>query len=763
MTAYVTTKTTSGKKYLYVIDVSTGPDNKRHQKIIESYGNYEKALSKDPDIVEKLKKKHHCLSNIERAAAAVMQVSEEIALPPPDSQDFSFTFRSDSTAVSLIYGLRALYPIWDGDLKLNYKLNYLQARNSDLKGKLNEIAFYLTARKLIEPVSQYRAYREQNLFLHDPLSEVPLRDLYNTLSFIEDNRSEIMKYLNTRVQDVIGRTMTMVFYDCTNVYFETPYDDKQLLFRQLVKIVKEASEHVGISPEQIDELADDPDVIDRALFRLTQLVSDETCFRMRGLSKEHRYDLPLVSIALVIDTNGIPIDFEVFPGNKSEYHTMPKLIKDMVDKYQIKKTIVVADRGLNSFANLKMLQDAGLGFIVAQKVSNLKGQYEQEMLNLQDGYKPWDSETRLDIEQNAELFDDTGIEADLIYKRCKFKKEGYIMDEQGERKKHQLDCEIMYTYSKKRHERDINQLESDIALARKAVLEKKDMSPTTSAGWRSLVNTRKEVLETEEQKAEAQKEEVIITAESEETENNTEQNKSKKKTGRKKSSAYLYKAESLKEEVIEHRRKLAGFAAIVYKDGSNSTTAMTDDDLMRSYHQLVKIEECFRIMKTNFTVRPVFVRTREHIIGHITLCVIALIISRILELRLERNNHKLSLNEIQEALKSRVTAVSSDGNVGIFLKNTEFRNIYTKENMEASVEDENSVDARELAIKHYIEQNKYHEQAIDVILSTVGLKPLPYICNVTELCKCLKIRGDYPKLVGAANSACQQAEKIRHS
>lgn len=70
--------------------------------------------------------------------------------------------------------------------------------------------------------------------------------------------------------------------------------------------------------------------------------------RMRGPSKEHRSDLPLVSIALVIDKNGFPMDFEVFKGNSSEYRTMESTIRKLKDKYNIGHAIVVADRGLNS-------------------------------------------------------------------------------------------------------------------------------------------------------------------------------------------------------------------------------------------------------------------------------------------------------------------------------------------------------------------------------------------------------------------------------
>ena len=79
--------------------------------------------------------------------------------------------------------------------------------------------------------------------------------------------------------------------------------------------------------------------------------------RTKRPSKEHRYDLLLISIAMIVDENAIPVDFEVYSGCKSEYRSMPPKIKNMKEKYGIKDVIVVADRGINSVNNLKMLLD----------------------------------------------------------------------------------------------------------------------------------------------------------------------------------------------------------------------------------------------------------------------------------------------------------------------------------------------------------------------------------------------------------------------
>ena len=731
MSVYVVTKYSRNVKYLKLIEVTRGPDKKRRQRVIKSFGRYDEAIAKDPDIVRKLKQKYHCETVAGQIENQLSEISKTVSILDSDhSSSDSQSFQTNKSIV-LNYGIRALYPIWKNCLNLDYKLDYLQKKNSDSDAKFSDIAFYLTSLKIIDPSSQLCAFKDQTKYLYDPLRDVPLGDMYKTLSFLKENKDEIMFFVNNRMCQEFNRKMTMVFYDCANVYFESPYDDKQALFRLLLKNLKEQSKQEKKNLDEINEienLSEDPDFIDKAIEELKSKVDDDNCFRMRGLSKEHRYDLPLVSIALVIDTDGIPIDFEVFPGNVSEYRTMPKVIKNMVSKYNITNTIVVADRGLNSIANLDMLNNNKLGFIVAQKVSNLRAQYEEEMLDKQ-GYQTWNSSTKEEIERNKELLEKTEIEADLKFKRIPFVKEGYVTLEDGSRKYKKLPCEIMFTFSKKRYARDMAQIENEEMLARKAVAEKKDMAPSFSSGWRSLVKVKKE---------------------------ETEKTKTKESKTQKKKDNSQYKAESIKEDVLEKRRKLAGFAAVLFKNPSTEKAAqISDEDLMNSYHQLVKIEECFRIMKTNFTIRPIFVRTKTNVIGHITVCVLALIMTRLLEIKLKNAGYKLSLNEIQEALQSTVTAVSKNGSEGLFIKNNVINNVFTQENMKSRNLAEKRMNPRTLAINHFVEDINKNKDNIDKILEAVDLLPLPTIGTAPQICKCLKLKGSYQTLIGEANSSIQ--------
>ena len=131
--------------------------------------------------------------------------------------------------------------------------------------------------------------------------------------------------------------------------------------------------------------------------------------------------------------------------------------------------------------------------------------------------------------------------------------------------------------------------------------------------------------------------------------------------------------------------------------------------------------------------------------------------TRLLEIKLEKCNYRLSVNEIQNALKSTVTAVSANGTDGLFIKNYVINNVFTKQNMQSRNEEEKLYDPRELAVNHYIEALKESKSDIDKIVEAVNLTPLPNLTTASQLCDCLKIRGTYQHLIGGANSAIQAA------
>lgn len=670
-----------------MVEVTKGTDGKRHQKIIKTYGNYDKAIAADPDIVSKLKAEYNVLTLAERAKNAINQISEAVTLGDKTEQAEPNKDGDLDRSIGLNYGYLVLRRIWNDDLKLDYKLKYLQANGRAKRCNFEDIAFYLSAIRLIEPSSHHSAYKKRINFINEPLvSETSLADVYSTLDFVNEHKDSIFEFVHHRMNKVFNRETLMVFYDCTNIYFETSFDDKQKLFRSILKeVIRKQAQSTESNLDTLEFLSSNPETIDQALTKLISLVDDNSCFRMRGMSKEHRYDLPLVSIALVIDSMGIPIDFQIFPGNVSKFNTMPPVIKRLVERYGVTRAIVVADRGLNSNANLCMLQENGLGFVVAQKVSNLKPEYEQAMLDLKNGYKPF---TAL-MQAEAQLDED---ESDLVFKRVPYTREVVITTPDGLKKKQTLDCEIVFNFSKKRQIRDLAQLDNDVAQAIAAIKSKKDMTPVGGAGWRSIV----------------------ISDNDSDQQPNAAGKKTRKRT--------IYHAHSLDEKVIENRKKLAGFAAVVCSKAEENLEGITDEQVLGSYHKLVKIEECFRILKSNLSIRPVYVWTRAHICGHITICVLALILSRILEFKLDRAGYKLSIDQIQEGLNSTVLALHPSGSDGLFIREDKAEYPYNDKSV------------------------------IAILLEVNGLQPLPLISNAPLLCKCLQLRSDYAQLTGKHNT-----------
>ena len=176
-----------------------------------------------------------------------------------------------------------------------------------------------------------------------------------------------------------------------------------------------------------------------------------------------------------------------------------------------------------------------------------------------------------------------------------------------------------------RRKRDLEELNNEIKRANKAVASGELMGNPYASGWRSLIATEKERAEGE--------------------------NKAK------------YRAVGLKEDVIKARRDVAGYYAVVFDhpEGISADNTLADEEVLSTYHRLVRIEECFRIMKSRFSIRPVYVWKAARITGHCYLCVLALMLLRELQFKLEDHGVHMSVDRICDALRQAAVGVSGDG------------------------------------------------------------------------------------------------------
>jgi len=651
---------TNKRGYLYLYESYRDENGKSRTRQVESYGREDLI---DPATLEKLYKEYGN-KRLNQKLKQQQKLDSYASLVDVASEDNKEFFTNFNKSPLLHYGHLLVKPLIEEEMGLRYKLDYLQRTDSKITSyQVSDIAFYAIASKLLDPASYLGSYAKQTTFLSNPVEGIALDNFYAALDFLSDHKDEILKHVVKKVHTTKSDGPQLLFYDCTNCYYETPYDDvEQFTFKYIAKT---------------------------------------------------RY-----KIALVIDEQGIPMDFEIYKGNSSEFKTMAKSIEKLQKKFNVKNSYIVADRGLNSTDNLNMLLNKQLGFVVAQKVSNLSKDLEKQMLNLDDYQTTMVPGVDID-----------SLETMVKYKVCETTKTAYSVDETtGKRQKVTVNCNIMFTFSEKRKKRDLAELNDDLVKAQNAVNEGKLMANPCSSGWRGIVKTQKEAEDGKTDKS-------------------------------------LYKAKEINLAVVEHRKAIAGFAAMVYSDpvneddsGLTATTTITPQMVLTTYHHLVKIEDCFRVMKTNFSIRPMFVRLESHIRAHCLICVLALIALRVLENKMKALGHNYSVHQLTQELNNAVVAPIPVPNSKdmLFMNCKFFSDTYTKDRVKKNRTKADVNDLLDLAEieSAYTKAQEQQSDCIDSIIKALGLSPLPLVSNVGQIKKALKFRTAKTNLIDQVVNKC---------
>ena len=694
----------NGKHYYLSLVESVRVNGQVYKKTVKQFGRIDLL---DPQFVTSLEEQY-AKQKLSRQLTAQQQRDE--AVKAVQKLQHSAVWDSHFNKAPLLrYGHLPLKALWEQIFGLKYKLDRLQAAESAISAyKINDIAFYLTALKVLDPQSYLGAYQAQSSFLYNPLAGIALDNIYAALSFLHKFKDDILAHAVKKLNGHYQGEPRLIFYDCTNCYFESPYDDKEQFIHNYTAKVKRGLEQAGYSVSEIDAYLQSEE------FRreVTEEVESRTFYRMRGPSKESRFAQPLTAIALVIDDRGMVLDYTVFPGNLSEFKTLEPAIKRLQNKYRVKNSYVVADRGLNSVLNLKMLKRQELGFIVAQKVS-YQGKKLREMMLGADGWKTPDGSVS---------FDDIADEP-FRYKVCDYVKTARVKQDDGKEKLITQPCKIIFTYSKQRYKKDIYELDNAVARAQKALEERKLLKTSFGSGWRSLVATKAESVSGEEKE--------------------------------------MYRVTGLKKDVIAQRREIAGYSAVVFSPpaGLNEEERFTAEEILEAYKRLVRIEDCFRVMKSTFSLRPMFVRQYEHINAHCLLCVLALNLLRVIGLKLNDINDSLNLNDISQALSSaKLVMLPTGADEPLFINCTEFNDIYTKERVKpgrskAALNELN--DAAKIR-DDYIRERQENADKLDRILQALDLTPLPLYATLNQVQKALKIRIGADKMIDPALNAVSE-------
>jgi len=391
-----------------------------------------------------------------------------------------------------------------------------RTQNLQVEYNINNIVKLLVFSRILDPASKKKTYENKDRFFEN--TRFSLDDVYRSLTHINKQRAAVQAWIFDHIPN---RNTELVYYDVTNYYFEI---DEQ------------------------DEL------------------------RRKGVSKEHRPD-PIVQMGLFMDSEGIPISYNLFPGNMNDCETLIPQMKDLRRDFGIGRVIVVADKGLNTARNCYFnTHNLANGYVFSQTVRGGHTELKEYVLN-ENGYRVTDDGFKI---------------KSRIYPR-----EIELEGADGRTFKTRIDEKQVIFYSPDYDKKAKADRAAAVAKAFALVKNPSQFKRATSYGAAKYVKN----LEFDPKTGE------IITTK----------------------HRPVFDEAKLREE-----EKWDGYYAIVTSELSKS-----DDWVIETYRGLWKIEESFKVTKSDLEARPVYVTREDHIQAHFLICFIALVILRLLQKRLE--------------------------------------------------------------------------------------------------------------------------------
>lgn len=724
---YFKIKNNHGRRYLVLVESFRNPDTgKVVKREVKSFGRFETL----PEEIRQAYEQRHVRKELAEVLAREaidkkLSKAAKIALKKAGEVDSDVAqLEEDNTLefrgkYDLQFGHLALKPLWEKELGLKYKINYLQKAYTDIDSwSLNDLLFYLTSIKILNPVSYFHASTHRSNYIYCPWSDANQDCYYRALDFVYDHKDQLLCHAVKTHIERRGTGIHLAFFDCTNTWFETPYDDLTWRAIRYARYIRQSMLKQGMTNEEVNAYMDTEEY--RTALQNALELGQEEDLRMRGMSKEGRYAQPLISVALAVDEKGFPIDCRVFAGNVSEIHQVEPVLNSLQDKYKIDDFYFVADRGINGTEVLSKIQEKKIGFVVAQKISQQKDDIKNEMLDL-SGYKnylPGDDGAFVASDSAELVADAPRFKVCDFVKTARVKEEGDPTTGKAKYRTIEVPCKIIYTFSPERRARDLANLEQLKNKAAEAVA-KGVLIGTTQSGWRSLV-------ETERTKATAIK---------------------KGRKAADKSEKENYRAIGLKEDLIAKKEAIAGYAAVVFDHPKSSASEpISATDVLDTYHKLVGIEDNFRVMKSTFNIRPVYVRLHQRIEAHCYLCVFALMMMHLLQDELNKRGYRMSVQRISQALSNaKVSAQRITENDIYFDCSRAGTAIFAPANTGKGRLQEKSnelVDKRDVLQKFLKDELKVKGET-NIVLEAAGLESVDGLISLKQLKRKLKI-GVYP-------------------
>lgn len=459
-------------------------------------------------------------------------------------------------------------------------------KNLKIEYSLNDVLSFLVYMRIIMPSSKKKAYENKNILFDK--NDFSLDDIYSSLTLLNPLKEEIQKTMWHNTKNLYKRDTSTTFYDCTNYYFEIEYNDEDIY-------------ECDVDGNVIKDENNNPVIKEKGL-------------RKRGPEKNKRPD-PIVEMGLLMDKTGIPLSYDLFPGNESEKKSLMPIIKRTKKDYDFGRTIVVADRGLNTSENIIHLSGTSL-----EQAKKLNGYvYGQSVRGADEEFKKWVLEQDYTTDL---LFDENNNQIKFIHKSRIYPKKMRVVRTDKEKTKSgndkiefiTVDQKQMVYYSQKYADKQKRDREKIILKAKDLIKHPDKYNKATSYGVAGYVNNLKFV----------------------------------KSTGEIANVSNL----TINQDRIDEEEKYDGYYSIV-----TSEEHLTDIEIRDIYRGLSKIEETFKVTKTGLDGRPVWVSRKDHIESHFLTCFIALTIIRLLENKLK---NKYSFNKILETIRNYNSAKIDD-------------------------------------------------------------------------------------------------------
>ncbi|MCR5236771.1 MAG: IS1634 family transposase [Lachnospiraceae bacterium] len=389
---------------------------------------------------------------------------------------------------------------------------------------LNSILSRLIYGRILYPSSKLSCYEQSKRLMEQPNFE--LHQVYRALSVIAENSDLIQAELYKRSKKIIKRSTGVLFYDCTNFFFE---------------------------------------------------IQEEAGLKKYGYSKEHRPN-PIVQMGLFIDKSGIPLAFCINPGNQNETLSLKPLEQQIMRDFELSKFVICTDAALSSDANRRFNNYGERSFITTQPIKKMKAELAEWCLDPK-GWELEGSKKKFDL---SKLEDNDENRNKIFYKQR-------LLEGWDKERDISFDQTLIVTYSLKYKHYQKNIRKGQIERTMKLIKEPSMIEKHASTDAKRFIKK------------------TSITGDGEIADK------------------VIYEID---EDIIANEEKYDGFYAVC--------TNLDDDPevIAKINHDRWEIEESFRIMKSEFEARPVYLQRDDRIEAHFLTCFISLMIYRILEKQL---------------------------------------------------------------------------------------------------------------------------------